>query len=131
VESDPEPDTNSAEEVSGEKQEELAAQEEGQTNSPPPDRPEVEDRAGLEEEEQAVEKSPSLACSIPVEPAGGQEAQGKFTPDPNLTLDVREWQELQAQGLRVMDGFGADMTLAQPAGFMANLSGQLQRELVF
>jgi hypothetical protein len=39
------------------------------------------------------------------------------------------WQALQAQGQRVMSHASTDMTLAQRAGFVAELAGILQQEL--
>jgi hypothetical protein len=43
---------------------------------------------------------------------GGQEAQEKSTSDPNLQLEVKEWQGLQAEGLWMTSNFRANMTLA-------------------
>jgi hypothetical protein len=72
-----------------------------------------DDQIRLAGREQEAQQSQSPAHSIPAEPAGGQEAQGESTPDPNLELQVKEWQGLQAEGLWVMSSFSADMTLAQ------------------
>jgi hypothetical protein len=46
-------------------------------------------------------------------------------------MEIRQWQGLQADGLRVISGFRANMILVEQAGFLAALSGQLHQELAF
>jgi hypothetical protein len=92
TESDQETNPESTPETSGEEKEADApvgdqAREEP-TGSPPPEKPEVENQTGSEGKGQKAERSQSPAHSVPGEPAGGQEAQGESTPDPNLSLDA-------------------------------------------
>jgi hypothetical protein len=120
-------------ETSGKEQEEAeppsgAQAREEPTGSPPPEHSEVENQAGSVGKGQQAEQSQEAAPNTPAEPAGGQEAKGESTPDPNLSLDVG-WQTLQAQGQRMMSNSSSDMTLAQRAGFIADLAGILQQEL--
>jgi hypothetical protein len=100
TESDQEMDPESTPETSGEEKEADASvgdqAREEPTGCPPPEKPEVESQTGSEGKGQEVEQSQSPAHSDPGEMAGGQEAQGESTPDPNLSLDAG-WQTLQAQ----------------------------------
>jgi hypothetical protein len=132
TESDPETDPEPTPETSSEEQEveppsgDQAKEE--PTGSPPPEKLEVENQTGSEEKGQEAEQSQSPAHSTPDEPAAGQEAQGESTPDPNLSLDAG-WQMLQAQGQRLMNRLGLEITPAQRAGFISDLAGVLQQEL--
>jgi hypothetical protein len=105
TESDPESDPEPTPDTSGEWQEQETEPPSGNKNqtreeptgNPPPDKPEVENQAGSVEKVQEADQSQGPAHSTPGQRAGGQEAQGESTPDPNISLDT-EWQTLQAQG---------------------------------
>jgi hypothetical protein len=136
TDSDPETDPEPTPEMSSEEQEaeppsgDKNQTREEPTRSPPPDKPEVRNQARSVEKGQEADQSQGLAHSTPGEPAGGQEAQGESTPDPNLSLDA-EWHTLQAQGQLLMNGLGLEMTPAQQAGLISGLAGALQQELTW
>jgi hypothetical protein len=89
----------------------------------------VENQAGLEEKLQEADLSQGPAHRTPGQPAGGQEAQGEYSPDPNLGLD-REWPTLQAQGA-FENNLGPEMAPAQRAGLIPSWAGGLQQELIW
>ena len=130
VESDPEPDTDSAEAASAQ-EEEPATQEAGPPESPPQEKPEEEVEAGSREEEPATQRSPSPEPDVPEGPPGGQEAQAACSQDPGLGLWLREWGELQNQGLGLTTGYDADMHLAKQAEYIGGFVSHLQHQLEF
>jgi hypothetical protein len=62
-------------------------------------------------------------------PALGQEAQGEYTPDPNLGL-ARSWQMLQDQGA-FGNCPGPDMAPSQQAEQIVSWAGLLQKDLIW
>ena len=123
------PEVSGEDRVEGAEPPSRTQAEEQPTGSGQDDQP--DNRAGSAGEEQEAQQSQSQAHSAPTEPAGGQEAQGDFSVDPNVDIEIRQWQGLQAHGLQVISGFRANMTLVEQTGFLASLATQVHQEMDF
>jgi hypothetical protein len=137
IESDPDSDLEPTPDTSGEWQEQQPGppsenktqSREERTGNPPQEGREVENQAGSEEKLQEANLSQGPTHSSPGQPAVGQEAQGEYTPDPNLGL-ARDWHRLQAWG--AFENYpGPDMAQLQQAGLISSWVGSLQQDLIW